>query len=165
MGLFSFRSPLGAVFTLLAGVAAVAVACFLILATAAARKTTRARQGWERSLGSYDEILQRYPSTEANASALELERLSARLGVNTATRTYADRAQPTDESAAEHRRVKIELSGYLTRHVEQPNDLPDQFPPEPSPQSSSTESLPDTRRFSAACAPARANSARQTKRE
>ena len=121
MGLLSSRSPLGAVFTFLASIAAVGVACYLILGTVAARKTTRARQGWERLLGSNDEILQRYPSTEANASALELERLSARLGLSTATRGYADRTQPTRESAAEFRRVKMQLSGYLKRLVEQPN--------------------------------------------
>ena len=118
---FSPKSPLGSVFTLLAGVAAVMVACFLIFAALAAHKATLARLGWERSLGSYDEILQRYPSSEANASALELERLSARLGLDTATRGYADRARPTEESSAELRRVKLELSTYLTRHVERPS--------------------------------------------
>ena len=116
-----FRGPLGAVFTILAGIAAVAVTCYLILATVAARKATRVQRGWELSLGSYDEMLQRYPSSEANASALELERLSARLGIDTATRGYADRARPTNESAAELKRVKLALSGYLRRHVERPN--------------------------------------------
>ena len=45
-----------------------AVACFLILATAAARKTTRVRQGWEQRLGSHDEILKRVPGIEISSA-------------------------------------------------------------------------------------------------
>ncbi len=85
---------------LVAGVAAVMVACFLILAALASHKATITRRGWVRSLGSYEEMLQRHPPSEANASALELERLSARLWVSTPRREGMQTASCTRSASA-----------------------------------------------------------------
>jgi len=67
-------------------VVVVLLALVLTLNALSAYRTSTARQGWDEVLGSWDEVMQRYPATEANASALESERLAAGLGLMIAPR-------------------------------------------------------------------------------
>ena len=90
------------------------VALVAINALSASRMST-ARRGWDESLGSWDEMMKRYPATGANAAALEVERLSAKLGIDIAPRQQAGRVRPTDEqdrAFAELRKVV----GIYSRH-------------------------------------------------
>ena len=115
------RNPLWAIVGFFGTILVVIVACFLILATVASRKTVQVRRGWEASFGSYAEVMQRYPATEANAAALELERLTAPLGIDTATRSYEGRVRPMTEQIAAFKLIKRELPSYLNRQIEQPH--------------------------------------------
>ena len=69
----------------LAAVLLVLVLVVSVSALSAYRMST-VRKGWDSVLGSWDEVMQRYPATEANASALELERLVSDLGLVIAPR-------------------------------------------------------------------------------
>ena len=85
----------GAILTVARAALAVLVGLFVIMAGVASYKTTKVERRWARTLGTWDEILERYPPAEANAAALKLERLTARLGIDTATRSYEGRSRPT----------------------------------------------------------------------
>jgi preprotein translocase subunit SecG len=111
----------GAILTVASAVLAVLVGLFVIMAAVASYKTTNVEKRWERTLGTWDEILERYPTTEANAAALKLERLSARLGIDTATRSYEGRPRPTQEQKnAFKKKVAGDMAAYRTALLEQP---------------------------------------------
>ena len=81
----------GVLALLLVIVAVVVVAATAVTAISALR-VSDARRGWDRTFGSWDEVMARYPATDANAAALELEQLAAALGVSIAPRQFADRS-------------------------------------------------------------------------
>jgi hypothetical protein len=107
----------GAVLTVVSAALAVVVGLFVILAGVASYKTAKVERGWEATLGSWDEILERYPSMDADDAALELERLSARLD-------HEGRPRPTPEKTAEFKAVRADLSGYRQTLLEQPRRRP-----------------------------------------
>jgi hypothetical protein len=111
----------GAAFTLIAAVVAVAVAFFVIAAAIASYKTSGVRRQWEHTLGTRDEILDRYPTTEADSRALDLERLGAELGIDLAPRHHEERAHPSRERTAEFSSVKAELGNYFRIVIERPH--------------------------------------------
>jgi hypothetical protein len=111
----------GAVLTVASAVLAVLVGLFVIMAGVASYKTTKVERRWARTLGTWDEILQRYPPAEANAAALKLERLTARLGIDTATRSYEGRSRPTPEKKKEFKKsVSGDMATYRTALLELP---------------------------------------------
>jgi len=119
VGRFSFgKGRTGTALTLVAAVAAATVAFFLIAAAIASYKTSGVRRKWERTLGTREEILARYPATEADSRALELERLVAELGIDLATRHYEERAHPTNARTAEFGSVKADLGYYYKNVIE-----------------------------------------------
>ncbi len=106
-------------------VALTALALFLLVAVvvsglliAIAKRESAVRREWEQRLGSVEELLGRYPPRQANRSALEVEALSAALGIDIATRGYEDRRRPTDEALAAHKTIKTDLHIYLGRQLE-----------------------------------------------
>jgi hypothetical protein len=88
------RGRSGAVLTIVAGALAMVLALFVILTSLASYKSVTVERRWADTLGTREEFLARHPPTEANAEALELERLSAALGIDTAPRHQDDRARP-----------------------------------------------------------------------
>jgi len=110
----------GAVLAIVLVIAAVAVVAALTVGTLSAMRVKETRRGWDRTLGSWDEMMQRYPATEANVAALELERLAALLGVNIAPRQYDDRVRPTGEQKQALAELKEAVFGiYLQPQLEQ----------------------------------------------
>ena len=86
------------------------------------RGRNNVRRSWEGTLGTFEEMLQRYPKTEANFGALEIERLAASLGIDIVPRWITDRPRPSEESVEAFNRVKRTVLGeYLRSSLEQPN--------------------------------------------
>ena len=92
---------------------------FLFLVDLASSRTRLTRLGWERTLGSRDDILRRFPAAEASDAAIELERLVFPLGIDVAPRDFEDRERPSQEQVQAFRRFKRELGGYVDRQIEQ----------------------------------------------
>ena len=83
-----FRGQRGVgVVAVLALIAIVGIVLIAAMNMLAASRVRSARVGWDTTLGSFDEIMARYPATEPNAAALELERVGAALGINLVTRS------------------------------------------------------------------------------
>jgi len=86
--------------TIVIALAGVVLALLVTVSALAAYRNSNARRDWDEVLGSWDEIMQRYPATETNASALELERLAASLGIDITPRKSGRRDGFTDDGAA-----------------------------------------------------------------
>jgi len=111
----------GATFlTFAAGVVAVCVALFVILAGVASYKSASVERSWAATLGGWNDLLERHPAAEADARALQLERLSAELGIDTATRSYEGRAHPDARRKEKLAAVQRELSDYREAVRRQP---------------------------------------------
>lgn len=124
-GSSSGRRRAGAVLTIASAVLAVLVGLFVIMAGVASYKTMTVERRWARTLGTWDEILERYPPAEANAAALKLERLTAPLGIDTATRSYEGRSRPTPgQKKGLKRAVSGDMGTYRTALLEQPRRAP-----------------------------------------
>jgi hypothetical protein len=127
-GMPAFQIPkgrAGAILTVASAGVAVLIGLFVIMAGIASYKTTTVERRWAQTLGTWDEILERYPPAEANAAALELERLTARLGIDTATRSYESRPRPTAEQMAAFKQsVSGDMASYRRALLEQPRRAP-----------------------------------------
>jgi hypothetical protein len=97
---------------------ALALIFFAFVDWLGAYRMEQAERGWEETLGSWEEMVQRFPAREANAAALAVERLSAELGINTAQRHRADGIRPTPGKVATYRSVKAEAGKYLQSQIE-----------------------------------------------
>ena len=86
--------------TIVVAVAAVVLGLIVTMNALSAYRTDVAQRGWDEVFGTWDEIMQRYPATQVNASALELERLAARLGVNITPRNAERREALENEQIA-----------------------------------------------------------------
>jgi len=106
--------------TILAVLVAGVIVFFLLGTRVASNKAATVQGGWEETLGSPEEIMERFPQREANEAALELERLVAGLGIDIATRTDDFRDRPTKEAARRYKRIKPMVGNYHARQVEQP---------------------------------------------
>jgi hypothetical protein len=102
---------------------------FLSATRLASNRIAQAQAGWRGTLGSQEEIMERFPTRDANQAARVLELLSAELGIDIATRAAEGRAHPSAESAKRFGRIKADLGGYLKRQVEQASRTV-VFPPE-----------------------------------
>ncbi len=98
-----------AVLIVIAILTIVAIVLVIALNAMATRKARGALSGWDESLGTWDEVMVRFPATEANSAALELERVSASLGNSLAPRRFAERARPATEAAKAFARLKKEV--------------------------------------------------------
>ncbi len=92
---------------LVAGLTAVLVVANVLSAS----RLSNTQRGWDQTLGSWNEIMERFPATHANPAALEVERLAAQLGLDIAPRQYEGRVRPTDEQSQALRPVKVKLFG------------------------------------------------------
>ncbi len=82
-------------------------------------KTATVERRWAETLGEHDEILERYRTmTEADAVALELERLTAALGVKTTPR-WSSRAVPAAERESAYDAVHKELGVWTKAQLSQ----------------------------------------------
>jgi hypothetical protein len=118
----------GAVLTVASAVLAVLIGLFVIMAGVASYKTTTVERRWAGTLGTWDEILERYPPAEANPAALELERLTARLGIDTAPRSHEGRPRPTAERKTGFKKT---LSGDMATYRQALLELPRRAPGPP----------------------------------
>lgn len=116
--------------TAAAAVIAIGLGLFVGAGMISSRKSRLAREGWNETLGTYDEIMQRFPAREANVSARQLEGLCAAFGIELAPRWEKDRERPSVDAAREHDAVKREMAAWLFRQIEQPR-----FAREPPPES------------------------------
>jgi hypothetical protein len=103
---------------------------FAVAARIATHKSEVVRSRWERSFGSRESILERYPAREANDAARTLERLAAAIGIDLAPRGIEERERPSRESVAGHRRIKVSLGRYLGGQVQRPERRVDSPPAE-----------------------------------
>jgi len=108
----------GAILTVLAAVLAVVVGLFVILTGVASYKVAKVDRRWAETLGTEEEILQRYPATDADASALELERLTAQIGIDTATRSCEDRTRPAKDRVAAYNEIRKDLGPWRSAQLE-----------------------------------------------
>jgi hypothetical protein len=92
-----------------AAVVAASIVLFALLSFVASWRVDRARQGWQHTLGSREAILRRFPSREANAGALRLERLAARLGIELAPAKVEGRDRPSPEARRAYDRVRLDV--------------------------------------------------------
>ncbi len=100
-------------------IAILAVALFFTLNILASHKVRTAQHGWDDSLGTREEVMGRFPATEANDVALELEQLAAALGVAVAPRAYLARALPSEEANHAFARLKKEVfHGYSVDQIQ-----------------------------------------------
>jgi len=100
---------------------------FAVAARIATHRSEVVRSRWERSFGSREAILERYPAREPNDAARTLERLAAAIGIDLAPRAIEGRERPSGESVAGHRRIKASLGRYLgdqVQHAQRQIDSP-----------------------------------------
>ena len=114
-------------------VVAALVLSLVVIVTAfglATWKVDQTREAWNREMGTWDEVLQHYPHREANGGALELERLSAAVGIDLVTRSAEDR-KPADPSRLESYKKIRQLAGrYVEEQIERTRRGVDPPPPE-----------------------------------
>ncbi|MDH3283344.1 MAG: hypothetical protein OEQ13_01280 [Acidobacteriota bacterium] len=116
----SGRKLLRTLLTFVLMTAFAASALYAIGSGIANRKKADVIAAWDGSLGTEDEIFERYPHVEANTAALDIERLSAVLGVDIAPKQYDGRARPTDERSREYGRVKPQVANFLQKSLSRP---------------------------------------------
>src|SRR6059036_2343241 len=75
-----------------------------------------ARSGW--APGSMEELLQRFPKRETNGAALEIERLSAALGIDIATKGPDGRSRPSKEDEKRFDTVHGVIQKWLPGEME-----------------------------------------------
>lgn len=118
----------GGVLAVVAVIAVAGVALFAAGSWLAHYKSAGVRHRWVGTFGDRDDVLARYPVREANASALELERLAASLGIDLVPRTAENRERP-ERGRTEFRDVKRELGTYLSDELERPSRRVEPPPP------------------------------------
>jgi hypothetical protein len=106
--------------TTLAVVITMVIAIYLVGMRLASSKIAVAEAGWDETFGSRVEILERFPPRHANEAARELERLSATLGIDIASRIDTDRVHPSKESSRKLQKVRAKIGNYVERQVELP---------------------------------------------
>jgi hypothetical protein len=106
--------------TTLAVLVTLVIVAFLLGSRLSSNKAATVEAGWDRTLGSLEEILERFPARHANEAAMELERLTAALGIDIASRVDAGRSRPSKEAARKFAKIKLQLGNYLERKVELP---------------------------------------------
>jgi hypothetical protein len=112
------ESRSGAILIVLSAVLAIVIGLFVILAGVASYKVSRVERRWAESWGTQEEILQRYPATDADADALELERLTAPLGIDTATRSAEGRTRPDKDKATANAEFRHHLGPWSSAQLE-----------------------------------------------
>lgn len=112
----------------LAWLAAIVVFLWIVLFLAAGSLTRRsAAREWPENLGRIEGVPKRYPDKETSASATELVRLGASLGVNLATR---DKGDPSPFNNGPYEAVNTKLPPYLRAQLERSDDVIEEPPPE-----------------------------------
>lgn len=101
------------------GTVALAVTGLLIVGGLAANKSRYVERRWEESLGAPAELFARYPRTDANASALELERLTLRLGLDITPR-FRDRGERPGRPSKSLLAFKRSLSRWFDAQLGHP---------------------------------------------
>jgi hypothetical protein len=104
----------------ISAIAVLVVFVLLAVVLVAGRQASeRAREGWEQTLGTPEEIAGRYQPGEANDAALELERLAAAIGVNRALLDVDSRVHP-DEDGAPPKEVIWSLGEWVIDELGRP---------------------------------------------
>jgi hypothetical protein len=106
--------------TTLAVLVTLVIIAFLLGSRLSSSKSATVEAGWDHTLGSREEILERFPLRHANDAAMELERLTAALGIDIASRIDTGRARPLKETARRFAKIKPKLGNYLQRQIELP---------------------------------------------
>jgi len=99
-------------------VLAIAIGLFVVLAGVASYKVSSVERRWAETWGTQEEIFERYPATDPDAAALELERLTAPLGIDTATRSDEDRTRPDKDVATANAEFRGALGPWSSAQLE-----------------------------------------------
>ena len=127
----SNRSRGAALVTVVLVVLAVMLVLLVVANAFSSYRLKTVRNNWDEVFGSWDDVMQRYPATEANAAALELERIGMTLGLNLAPRLVERVGPLPEEQRAEFEQVKSEVwQDYLAKQLELPRRGELQPPPE-----------------------------------
>lgn len=118
------------VITSAVALAAVILAGYLAMRAISSGRAAQVAVSWDETIGSMEDVLERYPRREANDEARRLERLSAAIGVDLATRSAEGRDRPDPPRAAELDRIKPSLGSYLKQQLEKPERRIDPPPPD-----------------------------------
>lgn len=104
---------------------------FVAIYTAAALKRNSVVHSWEPAFGTLESIVERYPATEVNSSALEIERIGAELGADIVPQSVEDRVRPAEDVKRDFGWVKKHVfNSYLKAMLEQPATGALEAPPE-----------------------------------
>jgi len=108
-----------AVVAVVAIVAVVFVLLFVAAGWFASGQIDRVRRGWDDSIGSWEEIVERYPAVSANTAALEVESLAAELGLDLVPRHIDERERPTEEQTADFDALRERVFGrYAVKQIQ-----------------------------------------------
>jgi hypothetical protein len=106
--------------TTIAVIGALAIVLFLLVAMLSSSKSRRVQAGWEETIGSPEQVMERFPSRGPNAAALELETLTVEIGIDIATRGSEGRFHPSLEASRRYKRVNTSVGRYLEQQLQQP---------------------------------------------
>ena len=81
-------------------------------------RRSRMLDAWDGSLGSFEQIVERYPDCEANEAALRVEGLSAELGIDLTPRSIEDRVHPTREAVGRYQQAKLAINQFAEQQLE-----------------------------------------------
>jgi len=110
--------------TVLIAIATATVVLLVAIHSIAVLRRNGVRRAWQATLGSLEDVIERYPKREANAIALDIERRSANLGIDVVPRFVEDEARPGPDPGrveAFHRVKSTVYGSFLKPLLEHPN--------------------------------------------
>ena len=100
-------------------VRATAFAAVALMATSAPSFAAKADdpERWATYPASLDEILLRYPSSDANQTAIDVERLAADIGIDVVPKAAERKLRPSADAAAAYEKSRLAVSDYLNEQL------------------------------------------------
>lgn len=115
-------------FVVLAMAVALGAMVFFTASTVASIKSELVVQRWVDSVGTRDEFIGRFPKRDSSASALQVERLTASLGIPIAVRGREGRPQPDSAAVDEYKNYRSAIRDYLTAQLDRERRGADPLP-------------------------------------
>jgi hypothetical protein len=91
---------------------------FLVVSVTATNRKAELEQAWAESLGSFEDLVDRHPPRTANATAHEVERLAAAIGIEIAPRSGPQRHPLGPDAEQRFGAAKDAVFEYLEAQVE-----------------------------------------------
>jgi hypothetical protein len=86
-------------------------------------------ESWGRYPDSIEDVLRRFPPREANRTALEIERISAEIGIDLAPYRSEGRPHPEQSAADSYKKAKDAIETYLSDQLKRPDSVVKPPPP------------------------------------